>query len=299
MEQYRFALEEDWQTYLDKNGYVVVKAVASAEEVATARDLFWRYFEETKRVLRHDIETWENWRTDRRGIITDGGVIQCAGAWYVRGLPKVKCVFQKIWNNDDLIVSMDSLLLWKPWWINPAWIPITEGLHIDQNPFQKPNKMCVQGMVALYDVTDETGGLEVVPRSHTPEHQEKIRQACPSLNNIGDFCMIRDKTLVTNRLLLHAEAGDIILWDSRTIHGGKVGKGCKTTKENPVLPRMSMTVCMLPRSTATEDVLTGRREGFLKGYGFTHWPNKVKVITGRAGASYTPIQLSPEQDALL
>lgn len=299
---YQFALDDpQWETYLEDNGYVVVKAVASPEEVEKAKDLFWKHFEARNGVKRDDITTWANWNTDRRGIITNALTIQSEGAWFIRGLPKVKSVFQKIWKTDDLIVSMDSLIMWKPWWLDPPkWLPRTEGLHVDQNPFQKPNKVCVQGMVTLLDVTKDIGGLEIVPKSNLPEGQEKLRTAYPHVDNQGDFVMIRpnNKTLITQRKLVLAEAGDLILWDSRTIHGGWVGKGGTTTRENPSLSRMSMTVCMLPRSTASEKVLELRKEGHQKGYGFSHWANEDN-ITSQAGPEYKPVELTPEQQALL
>ena len=65
------------------------------------------------------------------------------GAWYLRGLPKLRQVFAQIWVTDDLIVSMDSTIVWRPWWIDERWRPVTEGLHLDQNPFQKSFKDCV------------------------------------------------------------------------------------------------------------------------------------------------------------
>ena len=40
---------------------------------------------------------------------------------------------------------------------------------MDQNPKFKQGKHCVQGMVVLYDVNEETGGLAVVPGSNTDE----------------------------------------------------------------------------------------------------------------------------------
>lgn len=296
---YRFDIEDPkWLEYLENNGYVVIKAVADKEEVETAIDLFWKHFEATKNVKRDDMETWEDWRTDRRGIITDAGVIQCAGAWYIRGLPKVKTAFSKIWNTDSLIVSMDSLLLWKPWWHNKAlWTPRTEGLHLDQNPFQKPSRECVQGMVPLYDVTKATGGLEVVPKSNLPEAQEALKQKMPHVDGTGDFCIV-PPSYGKQRTLLLAQAGDLILWDSRTIHGGNIGTGESEPRNPPKLARMTQTVCMLPRASATQDVLERRKSGFQNGYGFTHWANEIH-ITSYGSKDYKPVDLTPEQLALL
>jgi len=298
--EHRFGIDDDWEPYLETNGYVVIKSVADAQQTANAIDLFWKHFTNTHDVDRHDRATWTRWGVDRRGIITDGGVIQSEGAWYVRGLPNVKRAFAKIWKTESLIVSMDSLLLWRPWWHNSAWKPRTEGLHIDQNPFTKPGKLCVQGMVALFDVTRETGGLEVVPRSNNPEQQTKLREVCPHFKTAGDFCMIGfNSPVVTERKLILAKAGDLILWDSRTIHGGLVGTGKDSTTDTVhQLCRMSMTVCMIPKERATPEVLQERREGFRKGYGFTHWPDEIN-ITSYGNVNYKPVELTPEQDDLL
>ena len=70
---------------------------------------------------------------------------QSQGAWFVRGVPKVKKSFASIWKTSDLITSMDCVIAWRPWWKNKFWKPNTEGLHLDQNPFSKPNLETVQG----------------------------------------------------------------------------------------------------------------------------------------------------------
>ena len=31
--------------------------------------------------------------------------------------------------SKELIVSMDAVILWRPWWIKSSWMPITEGVH--------------------------------------------------------------------------------------------------------------------------------------------------------------------------
>jgi len=106
--------------------------------------------------------------------------------------------------------------------------------------------------------------------------------------------------VVNERKLLLAKAGDLILWDSRTIHGGLLGVGKDPATDTvPKLARMSMTVCMVPKERATSDVLEARREGFIKGYGFTHWPDEIN-ITSRGGIyNYNPIELTPAQSDLL
>ena len=50
----------------------------------------------------------------------------------------------------------------------------------------------MQGMVPLYDVTAETGGLEVVPRSHLPDAKARLIERCgeEELRRLGDFCVV-------------------------------------------------------------------------------------------------------------
>jgi len=299
-QEYWFELEDDaWVSYLENEGYVVIKQVANKEQVENAIDLYWQHFEKTNGVNRNDPKTWEKWYTDRRGIETRGPTIQCAAAWFLRGLPKVKNAFCSIWKTDDLIVSMDSLLLWKPWWVNSSWEPVTEGLHMDQNPFNKPDRLCVQGMIPLYDVTEDIGGLEVVPRSNRPESLNKFKQNNPRLAGTGDFCVVKHSDPMQKQgKLLIAEAGDIVLWDSLTIHGGHVGAGTGKGVDGVRLARLSQTVCMVPRERASERVLNERKKGFTKGWGFTHWPSEAN-ITSLGPKDFEPVVLTPEQEALL
>lgn len=101
--------------------------------------------------------------------------------------------------------------------------------------------------------------------------------------------------------LLLANAGDLILWDSRTVHGGHVGGGEAKSASLPAarLARLSQTVCMTPRSLASPRVLKERRDGFARGLGFSHWPHEAHVTCGSSSSNYAPIVLTEEQDALL
>ena len=57
------------------------------------------------------------------------------------------------------IVYDGSFVLYAPYGRNLACLyPYhEEGLHLDQNPFAKPDRCCVQGMVPLLDVTEASG----------------------------------------------------------------------------------------------------------------------------------------------
>ena len=199
---------------------------------------------------------------------------------------------------------MDCALIWRPW-LGPngcGQVPQTEGLHLDQNPVSKPDLECVQGMVPLYDVTPRTGGLAVVPGSHAGMGSEWRRQFAGK----GDRCVLPcGDPLHGREQLVVADAGDLVLWDARTVHGGVVGPGEDTTTADgtPALARLTQTLSMVPRSRASAKCLQARREGFAKGVTFNHSPHEAGSSSGTVlclrRRGYVPPQLTPTQAALI
>lgn len=276
---YSFFPEDDelWLRHLEEHGYCVLRGVVDESVVSQATTLLWSDMDRYFGAKREDYLTWGNIPTGAAGIV-NRMLPQTLGAWMIRGHEAVRTAFGKIWQTDNLLVSMDSLLIWLPWWLVPSWMPYSEGLHIDQNPFTKPNRCCVQGMVPLQDVTEATGGLEVVPGSHLPEAKERFKKNhMHCKQSVSDWCVLRIKSPEDeNPLLLKAKAGDLILWDSRLLHGGKVGTGAM---HEEVLARLTVTVCMTPRSFISPGreklVLDAREKGFISGSTFSHWPHEI------------------------
>mmetsp|Transcript_117839 Transcript_117839/g.293895 ORF Transcript_117839/g.293895 Transcript_117839/m.293895 type:complete len:327 (-) Transcript_117839:109-1089(-) len=304
-ERYAFDLadEENWLEQLKAHGFVVIRGVANADKVRVAKDLLWEAIRERfGHTVRDDPVTW-NFPLRESGI--SPWLAQSAGAWAVRGWPGVKQAFARIWETEDLIVSMDSVLLWRPWWIQSEWRPSTEGLHLDQNPFNKPALECIQGMVPLLPVTDTSGGLQVVPDSHLDEAKADFKQTHLHMRSSGDWCPCDDEDLRQRALLLHAAPGDLVLWDSRTVHGGLVGTGkCDQSSEGPAeLARLSVTVSMTPRSWASDIVLERRHKGFTRGESFNHVPHEAGTSGGTVRApvrrDFRPPALTDAQLALL
>jgi len=303
---YRFPLADSkaWLQHLHERGYVVVAQALLQPEVSKAKEMLAEDLSEHvgKSFVLDEPASWRDAKIGKTGLVS-GSVVQRAGSWYVRSRAGVKDAFSKIWKTPELIVSMDAILVWRPWWLDASWKPETEGLHLDQNPFSKPNLECVQGMVPLLPVTESTGGLQVVPFSHTPEAKEALKQEYPRFKYKGDWCrLFRDDP---SSILLLCEAGDLILWDSRTVHGGLVGTG-----NNPIVPdsttelaRLAVTVAMTPRARAGKLVQMARVKGFERGQNFNHCPHEAGTsdgtLKGRVSKNYKPIQLTPEQRALL
>lgn len=301
---YAFHLEDgDWLAHLQNQGFVVLKAVGDTTQVSEAKNLMWDAIcERHGHVQREDPATWR-FPLNPAGIVP--WLAQSAGAWAVRGWPGVKRAFSQIWQDDDLIVSMDCALVWRPWWVADAerfWKPDTEGLHLDQNPFSKPYLDCYQGMVPLLPVDAISGGLQVVPGSHLDEPKEAFRKTHQHLKGKGDWCPCDDDDLRAQAILLHAEPGDLIIWDSRLVHGGLVGNGKGVSNETE-LARLAQTVAMVPRGRASSLVLARRQDGFAKGETFNHCPHEAGTSSGTVRApirrDYRPVELSDAQRQLI
>mmetsp|Transcript_5629 Transcript_5629/g.6991 ORF Transcript_5629/g.6991 Transcript_5629/m.6991 type:complete len:376 (-) Transcript_5629:127-1254(-) len=220
-----------WLNYLETHGFCVIRSQVSENELTTTKNYIWEDLERLHGANQSDENTWGKIPNHGPGIMGNE-LPQTKGPWLIRGLESIRNIFSQIWKTDELLVSMDSVILWLPWWKNKNWIPHSEGLHIDQNPFRKPDRCCVQGMVPLLDVTDITGGLEVIPFSHLSDAQNRFKLLHPYLErNFSDWCVVRNHDNKNAKpILLKAKAGDLILWDSRLIHGGKVGTGYQMIK---------------------------------------------------------------------
>ena len=331
--KYRFPVEDTttWYQHLQQHGYVVIAHALAPAQVEQARGKLWSDME---RIWPGSFQDYSKMQLPVHGLAPE--LCQSAGAWDVRGNPRIKQAYDHIWNDTELITSMDCVAVWRPWSkrLNQKK-PRTEGLHLDQNPFSKPHLECVQGMVPLYPVTPQVGGLAVVPGSHTKEAKGAIKEKYPRWKQSGDWCPIpkRDVELYDAQVLVEAEAGDLILWDSRTVHGGVVGTGggggskgrkeeVKEEKEEvkeedqtngtgvdarewgTALVRLSVTVSMTQRSRASPSCLDLRKEGYEKGLCFNHTPHEAGTSTGtiqvaHMDASYVPCALSPKQWQLL
>lgn len=296
MPEFRLGDVQAWKQHLEDHGVVRIRAVLSKEEVTEAHAKFWDWLESLGgQADRHDAATWtdDNFPGELGlGFMCTRGGGQSAAAWYLRGHRGVHRAFSEIWGTDELISSFDTFISWRPWWHGGCSVkPSTEGIHCDQNPHKRLGRAAVQGMITLRPVTRRTGGLCVVPDSHTDAVQEHLRQRFRARH--GDWLPLEQKypkdPLCRCGELIEAEPGDLILWDSRALHGGWVGPGPQvlepvsetetgpskepTPLASPELARLVFTVCMVPKNWAHERVLQKRAGAVTRGLTLTHWPD--------------------------
>jgi len=313
----RFDLDDaEGLKYLEDNGYVVFKDIATNEELKKGIELAWDFIESvTPGVKRSDPETYETSKWPDpfgKGIVCGDGAGQSNFMWFVRGLSKVQRVYQKIWSTDEVITSFDGFCIHRPWEYRSEW-RTKEGswYHLDQNGLAKPNKICVQGFLNFYASGETDGGLVVVPKSHTVFN--KIFENRPKWKDRGDFVPLYGERSVwdsevkaakLSAIKVCAQPGDFVLWDSRVIH---CNAPATTTRPLPsdgtiLEPRRIVAyVCMTPKSRVKHRVISERIEAYKQGQTTSHWPEDCVTQNARKNKSeeYVPLALTPEQRKLI
>lgn len=274
---YRFALvdTENWKAYLEKYGFVVIKDVADDNHIRTATGLMWNFLESLETGIdRNKPTTWknENWpHSLSTGIISQHGIGQSDFMWYCRLIPNVRQIFEKLWDENEMLVSFDGAGIFRSPKFNKtkangSWY------HIDQNPVHQPGKCAIQGALNLLPSGPKDGGFVVLPGSH-------LTYSALTALKIGNSTPSRRFFSVTEHMDVYdgirpikvdVSAGDFILWDSRTVH-------CNTqprdmTKENQIV-RMVAYICMTPKKMATPDIINTRIKAVTDNVTTNHWPH--------------------------
>jgi len=270
--------------YLREHGYAVIAGVLSPGQTAKALDLTWDYLEGLDTGIdRTDWTTWDDdrWPTAVHGGILPGhGVGHSAAQWFIRRAPAVKQTFAAVWDgDDDLLVSFDGMSLWRPWPLNEAWKTNRGGswLHIDQHPITRPGWQCVQGLVNLLPMSPATGGNVLSPGSH--KTFEAIPEVYPQRLGrvpleVDHFRFPADDPMLagTPPIMCHLEAGDMLLWDSRTIHCSS--GSLEPPEAKAELLRAISLVCMMPRRLSSPQVLEQRQKAVARVTSTTNWTDR-------------------------
>jgi ectoine hydroxylase-related dioxygenase (phytanoyl-CoA dioxygenase family) len=263
--------------FLTKNGFVVVKGVMNQTNIDIAKEKLWEFLDNKAGMKKHDKNTWTTSNLENVGLPSNGilclGIGQTDFMWYMRLLPKVKTAFSLIHDTDDLLSSMDGGNIFLPWHRDESTHHMkteTGWYHVDQG-CQRRGFQCVQGLVSLTDVTAATGGLCLIPGSSTC-HEELVELTGEESNFVEvppTFHVLTQK-----QILPLCEAGDMILWDSRTVHCSTPALEAPTTSPDELL-RIAAYICMTPKKWATNDVLQNRVQAYMRDMSLHHWPHII------------------------
>lgn len=310
-------------SYLDTHGFVVIAGALSGSETAQALSLTWDYLEELGTGIdRNDVATWDDDRWPvavHGGIIPSQGIGHSAAQWFIRSIPSVKQSFAAVWDDEDLLVSFDGMALWRPPSVDPNWLTNRGGswLHIDQHPIGRPGFHCVQGLVSLIASSPQTGGNVVVPGSHRlfesipDRYEERLGRINQSIDHFR-FPADDPQLTETPPIMCHLEAGDMLLWDSRTIHCSSPALEAPASNRDakaPSLLRAASLVCMMPKERSNPEVIARRRAAVATRTSTTNWSDRfidadqfpqVLAASDRVQYRLPPIpQLTSRQEALV
>ena len=262
--------------FLADYGYVVVQAL-SPEEVLEAEEVFW----EEAGLVGWDRQAPQSW-TAKEKFETMAGRSDCghikgwdhsAFQWHLRKLPGVRLAYASVCArlseamgpDDRLLASFNSINVFRPHGLNPAWqTTSTPWFHID-NPKPDPGKPLTQqrvvfpGVVNLMDVSADTGGFCCIPRSHLL-FGALDRDAGDYLD-VTQFTNFVDSeanqqtgnSSYTQPVLIctGGRRGTLLIWDPRLVH-------CSTSSLTPAeanqrakapdLLRLAAWVSMCPRT---------------------------------------------------
>ena len=236
----------------------------------------------------------------------------------MRGAPGVRTTFAAIHGmgpttnsakqgqGEQLVVSFDQLKMSPN---TPATHPANgdSWYHTDQAPFYRAGagkaqgsfgleRDYVQAFVSLQATAPHLHNNVVIPKSHlqfahwAPDFFDPEMTSKRGLRY--DLIRVSDLPSGCAGITAHMEAGDMFLWDSRTLHGAC--KGVARASPQPPqseeqessgrLGRAVIYVCYSPKDKLTAEVAAQRRYALSAGIGFGHQAHHLdaKVMTEAA-----------------
>lgn len=282
---------------LNEYGVAIIPAVLSSEECEESLQFVHQFYEN----LTKNMDTPYNHNDPRtyrtlaelhqlHSMLYQGyGIGQCQGSWNVRQHPKIYEAFTRIWNDDDLLTSMDGLA----YQIAPEVMTGPRSdvgfhkhtwYHTDQS-YTRNDLECIQGQVPLFDVAPGDATLMVLEGSHRYHKAFAERFGARSL---GDWCLLEQQgkergeghkqfyfDMGCTERRISCPSGSLVLWDSRTIHcGGEPIQG----RPNPDHWRSVVYVCMTPRNLCDKANMDLRKKAFRDLETTSHWPHRLNIF---------------------
>ncbi|CAG8233886.1 unnamed protein product [Penicillium salamii] len=274
----------DWRDEFFTNGYTVVKGAIPRERAIQYRERAMDWFQ--KFPFGFDINDKSTWKEDHLPVVMNGGMVigYCAThekwVWEARTEPGVLEPFAKLWGTDELLVSFDAVNITLPGRTDVKWTPWP---HVDQAPTRK-GLACAQGIINLSEAGPLDGGLQLLQGSSElfelffKEHPPKPKAAdAPGQFDWFGFTL-EDVKWFEDRgcklIKVNAEPGDVIIWDSRTVHYASLPQS-ETI-------RTIIYATYTPASLATPEDIALKADIFRRFEGTTHWPHCNIFAQGKA-----------------
>ncbi|KAK8159714.1 hypothetical protein IWX90DRAFT_390525 [Phyllosticta citrichinensis] len=269
----------DWRDEFHKNGCAVIKNVISPERAAYYRQKQIEWLQSFGRGFDPNDES--TWTQEHLPVNFKGSMYFAYSSthekfvWEARTEQGVIDVFSKLWGTDELLVSFDGMNIALPRQKDLKWSPWP---HTDQSP-ERLGMQCVQGLLNYAPNGDKDGGLILMKGSSklfNEFFQETRKQADhedkpPEEENFKDLFIFSEddvqwfKDHGCEQVKINMEPGDLVLWDSRTMHHACLPEG------NQI--RHVQYICMTPKKFAKPEDIEMKVQLFKDWQGTTHWPH--------------------------
>jgi hypothetical protein len=246
------------------SGYDVLRGVITPEEAEDFRQRAWIESTQLPHMANSDV------------------------MWDIRTHPNIRTIFEHVWNTTDLISSFDGIGMRKS-----GEKGLELGFHVDQDSTEDGMR-AIQGVLALSRSDSLTGGTVILPASHF-HHSDLVSRIPSSGDNWVEtghwqFIEVPDNDSIFEKCSAPVqpslEPGDLLLWDSRTVHAVSPPTDIQTE-------RSVAYICLGPRKFATPKTLRQRMKAFELGIHGTHWPHHFLDRGGAKGKSRS-FEESPE-----
>lgn len=283
-------IRETIETY----GVAIIPKVIDEEECTHMLSGICDYFEHITQswatpFRRNDQSTWREFYKLlplHSMLIQHWGVGHTQASWNLRQNPKIVEIFSKLWNTrpEDLLVSFDGLSFNLPpevtnkGWFNQSW------LHTDQS-YTRNGFECIQSWVTALDVNENDATLLVLEGSNQ-YHGEFGRTF--GITDREDWYKLTDQELrfytetkQCRPVRITCGKGDLVLWDSRTIHCGVEAVRGRTQANF----RAVIYLCYLPRLGTSDTNIRKKQKAFNELRTTKHHPQK-SLLFGKSPRTY-------------
>lgn len=259
-------VDDIWENYLPSNTHPELRR----EDPSTWRYMlpspaFWPDAEQRERQDDKWYSTFGSKYNVKRGFL-GSNMASSQATWDVRQHPNLHKAFSVILENRKLEVKLDRYGLMRPTKLHvpgeggataveehPEWRTEDRWVHWDQNPWLQPEFMGVQGILALSEHNEQTGGFHCIP-GFVHEFKDWGARNIERKTKGSLVDMPKDDPAVDRLLRACMPKGSLLIWDSRTPHGNYPNDGFEW--------RMVMYVTMhepLPRPPGRDLAADGYR----------------------------------------
>lgn len=289
-------LSDSQRQFFDEQGYVVIPGAVSKDACEETRAEVWAYLAATFAIEREEPQSWDCDRLHKQGFLD---VFALDSMWRNRERESIYDVFAELLNETRLWVSNDRVC-----WKRPArytdsagaevnkfnkWQRKSPHVHTDLNYWYPPERLELQGVLALGETPAERGGFACIPGFHKWYRQWAEDHVDKQVPASKTFVTFKDKALIKEQLVnVPMGEGDLLVFNSLLPH---------TTMPNR---SDEWRMCQYITYFRAEQEHESRRELVLKTYqtGLPpgEYPSGVQAFQGRVStegqSGYQPVPLS-------